>query len=210
MKSSSGINYRRFFFALLLAMSIVLVNVPEIFAHGGEDHGDAKPKSTANSTGTVSHASRVGDYEVLIKHVLLLPDTPTAGLLFITNFATNEPVGSTEPSVEIESANGVVTIAEVEKSESLGTYFVKIPALAEGTYTLRAKVTDKAGTETATFAGVNVAHPPAAEQAGGMSWLQTALLFLVGAVHLSLFGALVYFVWRLADDGRISEETATA
>jgi len=210
MKSFTGINYRRPFFALLLAVSVVLVNAPQIFAHGGEDHGDAKPKSTANSSGTVSHASRVGDYEVLIKHALLLPDTPTAGRLFITDFATNGPEGSTEPSVEIESANGVVTIAEVEKSESIGSYFVKIPALPEGTYILRAKVTYKGGTDTATFAGVSVLDPAVENNADGVSWLQTALLFLVGAVVLSLFGTLLYFVWHLADDGRVSKETATA
>jgi len=210
MKSFTVINYRTFLSAMLLALSTFLVNVPAIFAHGGEDHGDAKPKSTANSTGTVSHASRVGDYEVLIKHTLLLPDTPTAGRLLMADCATNEPEGSTEPSVEIESANGAVTIAEVGKSESIGSYLVKIPALPEGTYTLRAKVTYKGATDTATFADVSVSHPTLENDAGGVSWLQTILLFLVGTVLLSLFGTLVYFVWRLADDGRVGEETAPA
>ena len=40
-------------FAVLLSASPI-----SILAHGGEDHGDQKPKSTANAKGIVSHSAR--------------------------------------------------------------------------------------------------------------------------------------------------------
>ncbi len=40
-----------------LLLFFVAGNISQIFAHGGEDHGDAKPKTETTDKGTVSHQS---------------------------------------------------------------------------------------------------------------------------------------------------------
>jgi hypothetical protein len=52
---------------LVLAL-LVLFSTNFIWAHGGEDHGDQNPKTTSNEKGTVSHSTRLGDVELMIKH----------------------------------------------------------------------------------------------------------------------------------------------
>jgi len=87
---------------------------------------------------------------------------------------------------------------------------VKFPALPQGTYTIRANLTYGGETDTATFSGVQVQNAPTTSAQSGASWLNTALLYLIGAVVLGLFGILFYFVWRMADDKQVGEETVSA
>ena len=169
-------------------------------AHGGEDHGDSQPKTAASEKGTISRTSRIGELEVMVKHPILEPDTATLVRLFITKYATNEPADKVTAAVEIEGSNGTLTEAVVEKADAAGSYNVKIPALPEGSYTMRAKITYAGETDTVTFSGVKVEHP-AAETATGMSWLRTILIFLTGSFVFTLFAGLMYFVWRSADEG---------
>ena len=144
--------------------------------------------------GTVTRSTRLGDFEIMLKHSPLEPDAATTGRLFITKFATNEPVGDANPAMEIESANGAVTEIPIEKTAAAGSYTVKIPALPEGAYTIRAKATDGDKTSTATFSGVEVAHQETlAAETGSSSWTQTALMAVLFLVAIGLFGGLVYF-----------------
>lgn len=196
----------------LLLIVLLAGNALEIFAHGGEDHGDAKPKTQTTDKGTVSHSSRLGDLEVMLKHPVFAPDTATEARLFVTKFETNEAFKDVAPAVEIESATGAVTQAVIEKSETAGVFSVKFPALPEGTYTVRTKLTHDGETDTATFSGVEVKNQPLAEaENGGMSWLRTVLIGFVFLIVLGLFGALSYFVLRFSSTGeRINKETVSA
>ena len=196
----------------LLLMVLLAGNALQIFAHGGEDHGDAKPKTQTTDKGTVSHSSRLGDLEVMLKHPLFKPDTATEARLFVTKFETNEAFKDVAPAVEIESANGAVTQAVIEKSETAGVFSVKFPALPEGTYTVRTKLTHDGEIDTATFSGVEVKNQPLAEaENGGLSWLRTVLIGFVFLIVLGLFGALSYFVLRFSSTGEpINKETVSA
>ncbi len=208
---STNINSKRWGLALALLLSLGFWgNISSVLAHGGEDHGDEKPKTATTAKGTVSHTSRLGDFEVMLKHSVLEPDTATVGRFFVTKFETNEPGENANPVIEIESANGAVTQAEIEKTETPGSFLVKIPALQEGVYTVRTKLTYGGETDTATFSGVEVTHPAAETAAGGTGWLGTALLFLVGATLLGLFGILFYFAWRMAGKNQVGEEAVSA
>lgn len=178
-------------------------------AHGGEDHGDQKPKSTANAKGVVSHSARLGDFEVMVKHPVLEPDQPTTGRVFITRFETNEPFKNAEATVEIESANGAIFPGTVEVAEQPGTYNVKFPALPEGTYTMRTRLSYDGETDTATFSGVDV-KPIASTAEGATSWLNTALIGVVFFLVVMLLFGLVYFVWRFAAAPRVNEEALSA
>lgn len=195
--------------ALSLISLIITGDAAQVFAHGGEDHGDEKPKVATTAKGTVSHTARLGDLEIMLKHPTLAPDAASDARLFITKFQTNEAFAAVNPAIEIESAGGAVTQAAVEKTDTAGSFAVKIPALPDGTYTVRAKITYKGETDTATFSGVEVALPSAETAGNGASWLSTALLFVVGATVLGLFGILFYFAWRIAGEKQIGEETVS-
>lgn len=192
------------FFTILAVTSPALLPTA-ILAHGGEDHGDQKPKSTANAKGIVSHSARIGAFEVMVKHPVLTPDTAASGRLFITRFETNEPVKGSEVIVEIESADGTITTAAVEGGEQPGTYTLKIPALPEGTYTIRTKLSYDGDTDTVTFAGVDV-KPPASAAEGETTWLTKAIIAVVFSLVMLLLAGLVYFVWRFAGAARVNEE----
>jgi hypothetical protein len=197
--------------AVIVSVALSLTSgASQIFAHGGEDHGEAKPKTETTDKGTVSHTTRIGELEVLLKHERLSPDTGITARLFVTEYATNNGFNDVVPAIEIEAANGGVVSATIEKTDAAGSFTVKIPALAEGTYLIRAKLTHDGETDTATFSGVKVQNAPTDSAIGGDSWTRTgvtALLFLVGA---TLFGGLVYFAARAVKSEPLREETVSA
>jgi len=195
---------------VILLLSIVIFGgTAQTFAHGGEDHGEAKPKTETTDKGTVLHTTRVDDLEVMLKHERLIPDAGNAARLFVTRFQTNEASADVAPAIEIEAANGAVTEATVEKTATAGSFTVKLPPLTEGTYLIRAKLTHGGETDTATFSGVEIA-PQAAAAEIGSSWTQAALMILLFLVALALFGGLAYFARRVFNNKPIREETVSA
>lgn len=183
---------------LILTPILFFDSVAPVLAHGGEDHGDQQPKATSSGKGTVTRSARLGEYELTFKQPLLEPDTAVAAKLFVTKFETNEAVENAAAQVEIESvANNSVTEATVEKTDAAGSYSVKIPALPQGVYTIRAKLTYKGETDTATFSGIEVAPAPMAAESAA-SRARTALIGFVLTLVLALFGGLIYFVWNYA------------
>jgi len=213
MKAINTINLKLRSLAMTLLLSLVLGlfgNAVQVLAHGGEDHGDAKPKTATTTAGTVSRTARLGDFEIMLKHSPLEPDATATGRLFITKFATNEPVGDANPAIEIESASGTVTEIPVEKTDAVGSYVARIPALPEGNYTIRTKATAGGKTDTATFSGVEIAHQEAGEAETGSSWTQTVLLVMLFLVALALFGGLAYFALRVFKNKPLGEETVSA
>ena len=204
---SKSIQARIVFSALLV---FAIITNPRIsFGHGGEDHGESQPKTASSEKGTISRTSRIGEVEVMVKHPFLEPDTATLAKLFLTKYATNEPSVKVTAAVEIESSNGAVSQVAVEKTDVAGSYNLKIPALPEGSYTMRAKITYAGETDTVTFSGINVEHP-AVETVTGMSWLRTVLLILTGSLVFALFALLMFFVWLFAGSGETRNETVSA
>jgi len=194
--------------SLFLAFGFA-ANLTTAYAHGGEDHGEAKPATTTTGKGTVTRTAQLGDFEIMLKHSPLEPDTAASGRLFITRFATNEPVGDAGPAIEIESAAGAVTEIPIEKTDAVGSYSARIPALPEGTYTMRAKAAAGGKTNTATFSGVEIAPHTEEEAAVGGSWAQTALMVAALLAVLGLFGGLAYLARRTFNKP-LGEETVSA
>ncbi|QQS33551.1 MAG: hypothetical protein IPM50_02915 [Acidobacteriota bacterium] len=200
----------RFVGAFILSSVLFSVILPGTsLAHGGEDHGDQKPKTVANAKGIVSHSSRLGDLEVMVKHPAIEPDKSTTGSIFITKFATNEPFKSAEVKVEVESASGSVFIAKVEPGEQAGVYKLTFQAMPDGVYTMRANVTHDGETDTATFSGIDV-KPAAAATQGAGSWVSSALIGVLFFIVVILLTGLVYFVWRFAGGTGVNEEALSA
>lgn len=213
MKAINTVNFklRSLATALLLSFAIGLFgSAAQVSAHGGEDHGEAKPATATTTAGTVTRSVRLGDFEITLKHSPLEPDASAAGKLFVTRFATNEPFVDANPALEVESATGAITEIPVEKTGAAGSYVARIPALPEGNYTVRTKLTYGGETDTATFSGVEIKHQEAAAQTSGSSWTQTALMAMLFLIALGLFGGLAYFALRVFNNKPLGEETVSA
>lgn len=201
-------NYRVAFIWAVLMMSFALSDL-RIFAHGGEDHGDQKPKIETAGAGMFLRTARLGDLEVVLKHSVIEPDIAVTGRLFITKFSTNEPVDLSDPVIEIESSAGAVTKSQIERTEAPGTYTFTLPALPEGSYALRIIAAPDGKTATATFSDVEIAHAETASSSSGISWLQTAFMGLLVFVALALFAGLVYLAIRAVGARPLHEEAAS-
>lgn len=188
-----------FTFNLLATLILSVFFTTPIFAHGGEDHGDAKPAVVSNQKGMVARAVRAGEFEILLKHSPLEPDTEAAAKLFITRFATNEPFADAKPTIEITAKDGKTFEASEVKADAPGSYSFKLPPLPEGTYTVLARLNAAGKSHTATFQSVGVEHAEAASSAAGLgSWIRTALMVLTAAVVLGLLGGLMFYAFRFA------------
>ena len=198
-----------FFTFNLMAMLILSVFfTAPIFAHGGEDHGDAKPAVTSNQKGMVARTARAGEFEILLKHSPLEPDSETAAKLFITRFATNEPFADAKPSIEITAKDGRTFEASEVKTDAPGSYSFKLPPLPGGTYTVLAKLNAAGKADTATFSSVSVEQVQAVPSTASGSWVRTVLMVLTAAVVLGLFGGLMFYALRFARSEQAGGEEA--
>ncbi len=180
-----------------------------VSAHGGEDHGADKPKTETTAKGVVLRTTRLGDFEVTVKHPPLKPGTIAHGNLFVTRYATNEPVDAGNVQVVLEAPGGSVSDVAAEKSATVGSYALDMPALTDGEYTLLVTLTAGGKASTATFSGVEVRNgtPASAAAASGAGLLLTAMFLIVG---IGLFAALVYLSIRVAGRRTLREETVSA
>lgn len=191
----------------MIGVSLFLPTI--VLAHGGEDHGDQKPKTTANSKGITSHSSRLGEIEVMVKHPAIEPDKSTTGSLFITKFETNEPFKLVDAKLELESASGSILTATIEAGEQAGSYKITFPAMPQGVYTLRANISHDGETDTATFSGIEV-RPAVGTASDSSSWLSGTLIGTLFFVVIVLLMGLLYFVWRFAASPGVNEEALSA
>ena len=196
----------------LLAGLVIFLSASStsIMAHGGEDHGDQTPKIAVNTKGTVTHTTRLEDIEVTFKHPELVPDTATSGKLFLTQFQSNLPVDGAMAVIEFEAADGSVTHTVVEKTDEPGIFTVKVPALPSATYTVRAVITTKGETDTATFSGVEVT-PVANGITGSLyGWARSLLVGTIFLFLAALFGTLIYLILRTSGSRAIEREAISA
>ena len=195
---------------LLAAVFLLVFLAAPVFAHGGEDHGDAKAKTVSSAEGAVTHTARAGEFEIMLKHAPLEPDAATFAKLFITRHATNEPFADGTPTIEITAPDGKTFEASEVKSNAAGSYSLKLPPLAEGNYTILARFSAAGKSETATFSAVTVEHSHTETLAEAGSWAQKALMALAALIVLGLFGGLIYFALRIVKSEPVGEEAVSA
>lgn len=191
----------------ILCISSLVLFPTAILAHGSEDHGDQKPQTAVSTKGTIIYTTRLGEIEVTLKHPEIVPDNSTSGKLFLTRFGTNAPIDSATAVIEIEGVDGSITQAVTEKTDDAGIFSVRIPALPQGNYVVRANITTKGETDAATFPGVEI-RPESTRSAsvGGYTWLRNALIGTILLVVIALFGVLIYFVLRFSASDAIDKE----
>jgi len=194
---------------LLCFVAFVSQAVPTpVSAHGGEDHGDEKPTTETTAAGSVVRTTRLGEFELTLKHVPIAPATPAHATLFVTNYTSNEPVASGEIQIAIDGQDVPTANATVARSTALGIYSIDLPALREGEYTIRVTVTDGGKASSATFSGIQVQTAAAVGQA--TSWPQILLTGGFLFVGIALFAALVFLSVKVARRRPITEEAVTA
>lgn len=195
------------FIALLAAL---VMPCAAALAHGGEDHVEKQAPAVSTAAGMVAHTTRVGDLEVVIKHMPVDPDKETAARLFLTHFATNEPVGNAKLVVILTGESGAPVEAIAAAGTTPGMYEAKLPPLPKGQYKLRARVEHNGETGTADYGVIKVA-PPLVQPTGSVAaWARSALIILALLVGLGLAGAIIYRATRGTHRGRVKGETANA
>ena len=203
--------YQRF--RVLAALSTLLAMTmggggAQVFAHGGEDHGDQKAPVVSKGTNMIVRVARVGDLEVVIKDPPIEPDKETAARIFITRFATNEPVSGAKVVVVLQG-NAPVEVSAVPSSTA-GMYEVKLPPLPQGQYKLLARIEQDGENKTAEYGSLAVVPLPVPLISAVATWARTALLVLGGLTVLGVLGAFIYMLLPAVRRSRIRGEVAAA
>lgn len=200
-------------FSALTALSILLAMTiggggEQVFAHGGEDHGDQKAPVVSKGTNMIVRVARVGDLEVVIKDPPIEPDKETGARLFITHFATNEPVSGAKVVVVFQG-DAPIEVSAVA-STTPGMYEIKLPPLPQGQYKLLARIEHDGENKTAEYGSVAVAPLPVTATNALATWARTALLILGGLTVLGVLGAFIYMLLPAVRRSRIRGEVAAA
>ncbi len=194
---------------VLAIFAMWLVPSAAVFAHGGEDHGSEKAPVVSTSANMMVRTARVGDLEVTVKHPPIEPDKETTARVFVTRFASNEPIE--KASVTLLFNNGSAPVeAAAAVGNTAGMYEAKVPPMLQGQYNLAARVEAGGVTETVEYGMLQVALTPVSAAESQSSWARTALIVLGSLVGLGIAGVVIYRTAQLARRNRAERETATA
>lgn len=198
-------------FAIVTLLVALLMPSAITLAHGGEDHGEKQVPAISTATGMAAHTARVGEMEVVIKHPRIEPDKEIAARLFLTHFATNEPVGGAKLVVVLASEGGAPIEANATAAGTTpGMYEAKLPPLPKGQYKLTARVDHNGKTETVEYGAIQVAPQPVQSIGSVATWARTALIVLAVLIGLAVVGAVIYRMTLGTQRERIKGETVTA
>lgn len=180
----------------LMALGFILLVLPSASsAHEGHDDGAKKPAVTAEA-GMVARTARIGDYEVMMKHPVLEPLREHSARLFITTYATNEPVKEATANLII-AAKGKEPIKVVAKpSARAGEYELTLPPLDSGNYSFSVIAKFGEVEHTASYDAVAIEAPQPAAATGKLAGAGNALLWSLGVLLLTMVGVTSYRVWH--------------
>lgn len=178
-----------------------------VFAHGGEDHGDKPAAVVATGPGMQTRTARAGDLEVMLKSLPITPDKELTARIFVTRYATNEPVQGAQITVAIGDGGTIPEIVATPGTTP-GTYEVKLPPLPQGDYKFQARVTVKGDTQTAQYGVVKVTLPPPSTIESSTTWARRILIGLALLVGLGIAAVLGYRLF--GNVRRVKREAVTA
>ncbi len=135
--------------------------------------------------------SRVGDFEVAIKHPPVEPDKEIAARVFVTRFETNEPVSKAQVFLAFGDGGGAPEVA-ASASSTPGIYEVKLPPLSKGQYKLIARLDVNGTSGTAQYGAIEVTLDPPAAVENASAWARTALIALALLLGLGAAGLVAY------------------
>ncbi|MEO7922210.1 MAG: efflux RND transporter periplasmic adaptor subunit [Chitinophagaceae bacterium] len=123
---------------------IILLWLPVLaFAHGGEDHGDAK-KATMSPVSYFSSEAFSDKYELLVKYGPLSPGKEAVLKLFISEYSTNKPLDTASLSITVAgNPNIKITATRIDK----GVYELKAIFPEKKAYSLVVNISSTPGAD---------------------------------------------------------------
>ncbi len=207
MKAVSITNFRLRGLAAAVLMSVALSffgSAMHVLAHGDEDHGDSKPATLRTGGAAEVRSVRIKDFEITLKNAPLAPDTESSARLFVTKFATNEPVQNAKITLTVEREGDKTEDIAATATDTPGIFVVKLPPIPEGSARLRVRLESAGNVDNASLGEVKIV-PHVETSAAETSWAQTALYWSLAILILALVGAIGWFVvrrWQLAQNGQ--------
>jgi cobalt-zinc-cadmium efflux system membrane fusion protein len=171
----------QFLFGLLPVMA---------FAHGGEDHGDAK-KTSISPVSYFSAEAASEIYEVLLKYNPIVPGKETSLRLYLSEYNTNKPIDSAKLEITVAgNPNIKITVVRIDK----GVFELKATFPEKKAYNLVLNINSYAGIDLIQLnnveAGKELAATVTTESTPHSHWYSSNWFF--GLIGL-LIGLLVMF-----------------
>ncbi|MEO5930471.1 MAG: hypothetical protein ABIR47_11110 [Candidatus Kapaibacterium sp.] len=206
-------------FRLAATVAIAALPCRTMLAHGGEDHGEAKPApaSTPGASATQLTTDAVTDqFELLLKYAPPGVGKNSTLRFFLSDYATNRPLAGATFSFSFKPAG--VNVIQPPTMISQGVYDAVVEFPADTVYSLVATVNVEqrtdflevrniySGTRATRFlaehGGAATAGVPDAGKAasGGLWWL-------VGGIMLAIVAMAVLAIWMIRK--KLSRQAST-
>ena len=180
---------------LLVGVIALLTSPLPIFAHGDEDHGDAKPQTSVKQN-IETRTVVVDNLEVLLKTPLLEPDKEISGKLFLTSHETNEPIKNAKITLLVEGEDGKKTEIVVNPTDNPGVYRLTIPPIPQSIIKLSAKINHSGKDEIVSFGTTEIKPLAVESSAENTNWARSALFGLVTIGLLTLLGFITFLLFK--------------
>ncbi len=210
----SGIARTRALLLVVATVAALLLPGAAASAHEGEDHSQDKAPIVSATADMIVRVTRLGESEVMIKHRPVEPDRETTARLFLTRFASNEPIEGARVVVHLSGGATGASQHEATASTSAttpGLYELKFPPLPEGDYRLTAIIELGGVEQKVDYGALQVAPRPALAVDDGVSaWSPTLLILLGAGAGIGFIGVVIYRAMLAARRDRVKGEAATA
>lgn len=164
---------KRLIIQFLLGLLPILV-----FAHGGEDHGDAKKTSISPASYFSSEATSEV-YEVLLKYSPIVPGKESSLRMYLSEYNSNKPIDSAKLEVTVaDNPNIKVIVVRVDK----GVFELKTTFPAKKAYNLVVNINSYAGIDLIQLNNVEAGKElavPTKESTPHSPWYSTSWFFAV-------------------------------
>ena len=175
---------KRLIIQFLLGLLPVLV-----WAHGGEDHGDAK-KTVASPTSYFSSEAVSEIYELLLKYNPIVPGKESTLRLYLSEYNSNKPIDSAKLEITVAgNPNIKITVVRLDK----GVFELKAIFPEKKAYNLVININSYAGIDLIQLNNIEAGKElaaPATETIPHSHWYSSNWFF--GLIGL-LIGLLVMF-----------------
>ncbi len=162
------------------------------FAHGGEDHGDAKKSTLAGGMTYFSAEAFSDKYELLVKYNPIIPGKEAILKLFISEYNTNKPLDSASIQITVAgNPNIKVTVSKTDR----GVYELKINFPEKKPYNLVADINSNAGADLIQLNNIEVGKEfeiSNAETIAHAHWYSSNWFF--GLIGLMIGFIIMFFI----------------
>lgn len=179
---------RKIIIALAIISMLLHAFVPEVKAHGGEDHNDKQMTHTASKYFSSENSSE--KYEVLVKYGTLKEGSEAHLKLFLSHVLTNEPISGA--AIKVSNPDKAGQDFKVSELEA-GIYEIHTVFAEKKTYKLNVFINASAGADLIQLGGIETGkelpHTDISEKEPSASAMNIVFIIaaLLGGVMIGLF-----------------------